>query len=122
VLLIACSNIANLLLARAAARQKEIGVRLCLGASRGRIIRQLLTESLLLAILGGGAGLLLSWWSLKAFLAKALLSGVPTPPTITTMIFHLNPDGRILICTTLLSFLAAVLFGLGPALRATRAD
>src|SRR5262249_29577608 len=122
VLLIACSNIANLMLARAARRQKEIGVRLCLGASRGRLVRQLLTESLLLAILGAGAGLLLAWWSLKAFLTSALLSRGPTGPSVGTMTLFLNPDARVLIYTFLLSLLAGLAFGLLPALRATRTD
>src|SRR5262245_33716981 len=120
VLLIACSNIANLQLARAAARQKEIGVRLCLGASRSRVIRQLLTESILLAILGGAAGLLFAWWTLKAVLASAL-SFTPFPPTtIDTVKYLVNPDWRILSFTLLLSFLSAVVFGLVPALHATR--
>src|SRR5262245_9647678 len=122
VLLIACSNIANLQLARAAARQKEIGVRLCLGASRSRVIRQLLTESILLAILGGGAGLLFAWWTLKAVLASAL-SLTPFSPTTIGAVKHLvNPDWRILSFTLLLSFLSAIAFGLVPALHATRSD
>jgi len=122
VLLIACSNIANLMLARAARRQREIGVRLCLGASRGRLVRQLLTESLLLAVLGGGAGLLLAWWSLKAFLTSALLSQAPTLPHVGVMTFFLDPDARVLSYTFLLSLLAGLAFGLLPALRTTRAD
>ena len=122
VLLIACSNIANLQLARAAARQKEIGVRLCLGASRSRVIRQLLTESILLAILGGGAGLLFAWWTLKAFLAS-VLSFTPMAPTTIAAVKHLaNPDWRVLSFTLLLSFLSAIAFGLVPALHATRSD
>jgi macrolide transport system ATP-binding/permease protein len=122
VLLIACSNIANLQLARAAARQKEIGVRLCLGASRSRVIRQLLTESILLAILGGAAGLLFAWWTLKAVLASAL-SFTPLSPTTIDAVRHLaNPDWRILSFTLLLSFLSAIAFGLVPALQATRSD
>jgi macrolide transport system ATP-binding/permease protein len=122
VLLIACSNIANLMLARAARRQKEIGVRLCLGASRGRLVRQLLTESLLLAVMGAGMGLLLAWWSLKAFLASALLSRGPTGPSVGTMTLFLNPDARVLTYTLLLSLFAGLAFGLIPALRATRTD
>lgn len=122
VLLIACSNIANLMLARAARRQREISVRLCMGASRGRLVRQLLTESLLLAVLGGGGGLLLAWWSLKAFLTSALLSRAPTGPSVGTMTLFLNPDARVLIYTLLLSLLAGLAFGLLPALRATRTD
>jgi len=122
VLLIACSNIANLQLARAAGRQKEIGVRLCLGASRSRVIRQLLTESILLAVLGGCAGLLFAWWTLKAFLASAL-SFTPLSPTTIVAVKHLvNPDWRILSFTLLLSFLSAIAFGLVPALHATRSD
>jgi predicted permease len=122
VLLIACFNIANLMLARAARRQREIGVRLCLGASRSRLVRQFLTESLLLAGLGGGAGLLLAWWSLKAFLTSALLSKFPTAPHVGTMTLFLNPDARVLTYTFLLSLFAGLAFGLLPALRATRTD
>src|SRR6266508_551292 len=122
VLLIACSNIANLMLARAARRRQEIGVRMCLGASRSRLIRQLLTESLLLAVLGGGAGLLLAWWSLKAFLTSALLSQAPMLPNVDTMIRFLDPDARVLSFTCLLSLLAGLAFGLLHALRATSVD
>jgi predicted permease len=122
VLLIACSNIANLLLARSARRQREIGVRLCLGASRSRLVRQLLTESLLLAVLGAGAGLLLAWWSLKAFLTSALLAQAPTLPHVGTMTLFLDPDARVLAYTLLLALLAGLAFGLLPALRATRSD
>jgi macrolide transport system ATP-binding/permease protein len=118
VLLIACSNVANLLLARAAGRQKEIGMRLCLGASRGRLIRQLLTESLLLAGLGGIAGLLLAWWSAGP-LATELLRTLGEGDWI---VLDLTPDRRVLGFTSLLSLLSGVTFGLAPALRATRAD
>jgi putative ABC transport system permease protein len=113
VLLIACSNLVNLMLARAASRQKEIGVRLCLGASRWRVIRLLLTESLLLSLLGGVAGLFLAWWSLETGAATAGLAGSAD---------NLTPDARILAATFLLSILSSVAFGLAPALQATRAD
>jgi putative ABC transport system permease protein len=122
VLLIACFNIANLMLARSARRQREIGVRLCLGASRGRLVRQLMTESFLLAILGGSVGLLLSWWSLKAFLTSAILSHMPTGPHVETIINFINPDAWILLCTFILSIFAGLAFGLVPALRSSRAD
>jgi len=123
IMLIACSNIANLMLARAAGRQKEIGVRLCLGASRSRIVRQLLTESLVLAVMGASAGLLLGWWSLKAFLASALLSHGPFDRhSLDVLTLFLNPDMRVLFFTILLALLAGLAFGLLPALRATRTD
>jgi macrolide transport system ATP-binding/permease protein len=118
VLLIACSNVANLLLGRAAWRKKEISMRLCLGASRGRLIRQLLTESLLLAGLGGVAGLLLAWWSAGA-LATELLS---TLGEVDSKVLDFTPDRRILGFTLLVSLLSGMMFGLAPALRATRAD
>jgi putative ABC transport system permease protein len=120
VLLISCSNIANLLLARAAVRGKEIGVRLCLGASRGRVIRQLMTESMLLAGIGGGAGLLLAWWSV-GFMVAAVLSRVGDDKVVAAAL-NLNPDARILAFTLLLSLLSAIAFGLAPALRTTRLD
>lgn len=120
VLLISCSNIANLLLARAASRQKEIGLRLCLGAGRGRIVRQLLTESFLLALLAGGAGLLLAWW--LADLMKTLLLPYYGGPAPDSVALNLTPDLRILGFTLLLAVLSCVVFGLAPALRSTRTD
>jgi putative ABC transport system permease protein len=113
VLLIACTNVANLLLARAAARQKEIAIRGALGASRGQLMRQLFVESLTLAIAGGVAGLLLSLW-----LAKVLVRALPFDPA--NMSLSAVPDARVLLFTTGTTLLTALLFGLVPALRGSR--
>lgn len=113
VLLIACANVANLLIARAAARQKEIAVRLALGATRTRIVSQLLIESLTLAIIGGIAGLVLAMW-----IDRALVGFLPTgdsPLTISTA-----PDWRILSFNLAVSLLTGIVFGLIPALQSTR--
>ena len=120
VLLIACSNIANMLLARSAARQKEIGIRLCLGASRWRLIRQLLTESFLLATLGGTAGVLLAWWSLDLLLAWALTRYAGGDAS--RLVLDLSPDLRVLTFALLISMVSGIAFGLAPALRATSPD
>ena len=129
VLLIACSNIANMLLARSAARQKEIGVRLCLGASRWRLIRQLLTESFLLAAVGGVAGVLLAWWSLDLLLAWAINNYQSAigfahygGGEASRLALDLSPDLRVLTFALLLSLVSGIAFGLAPALRATRPD
>jgi putative ABC transport system permease protein len=115
VLLIACANLANLLLARATARQREIAVRLSLGASRGRIVRQLVTESVLLAALGGLAGALLARW-----LSDGLVTFLNT--TTRTVTLPLAFDWRVAAFAFGLVLVTAALFGVTPALRATRVD
>ena len=120
VLLIACFNIANMQLARAISRQKEIAVRLCLGASRWRLVRQLVTESLLLAVIGGIAGVLLAWWSLDLFLSMVLTSYAGGD--MARVALDLTPDWRVLTYSFALALMSGVAFGLVPALRATRPD
>ena len=115
ILLITCANVANLLLARAARRRKEVAIRLTLGATRTRLIRQLLTESILLAIAGGLAGLILNLWLVNVL--TALKPAVPLPVNVE---FH--TDWRVLSFTLLLSVLAGIIFGLVPALQASRHD
>jgi len=115
VLLVACANVANLLLARATGRQREIAIRLAMGASRSQVVRQLLTESMLLSIAGAVVG-----FGLAAIAARAISRfELPLPFPI---VFDFNVDLRVLTFTTGLSLLTTVLFGLAPALRATRPD
>jgi predicted permease len=113
VLLAACANVANLLLARGAARRRELAVRLALGASRGRLVRQLLAESLLIAGIGAAIGTLLAWWSRGVLLALRPFGNAPVT-------LDLPLDGRVLGFTIAVAVGTALLFGLAPALRATR--
>jgi putative ABC transport system permease protein len=115
VLLIACANVANMLLARASARQREIGIRLAIGASRGRLIRQLLTEAVVLSLLGGAAGVAV------ASLLLALVNAVPLPLPVP-LALALRMDARVLMFTLGVASAAGLAAGLAPAFRATRPD
>jgi putative ABC transport system permease protein len=114
VLMIACANVANLLLARASDREREIALRAALGASRARVLRQLLTESVLLALVGGVAGILISvWW------VDAMMSTIPEELPYW---LHFSVDGSVLVYTIAISIATGLLFGLMPALQAARGD
>jgi predicted permease len=114
VLLVACANVANLLLARAIARQKEFALRAALGAGRGRVVRQLLAESLLLALAGGALGVVLAYWGLSGVRALG--------PRSIPRLAEIAIDGRVLAFTLLVSAGSGLLFGLAPALRISRID
>jgi predicted permease len=115
VLLLACANLANLLLARATERRKEIAIRLAIGASRWRLVRQLITESALLALTGGACGLLLSFWLIDTLTAFR-------PPLDIPIATELHIDSRVFLFTTAVSLLTGIVLGLLPALQTTRPD
>jgi predicted permease len=115
VLLVACANLANLLLARASNRRREFAVRLALGASRGRLVRQFLTESMVLALAGGLLATPMAWWG-SLTLVRMISTGGPRVPLIV------DPDWRVFAFTAAVSLLTGILFGLAPAVRSTRAD
>jgi putative ABC transport system permease protein len=114
VLLIACANVANLLLARSAARQQEMTIRVALGAGRGRIVRQLLTENVALAVAGGIVGLVFAWWGVRTLLRFV--------PDNQPRIAEAGIDGRVLAFTCIVSLATGIIFGLAPALFASRPD
>jgi len=115
ILVVVCANLANLMLARASRRKREIGIRIALGASRRRLVAQLMTESLLLALAGGALGFVISFW-----IADLIFSLAPSLPY--RMVLNLAPDSGVIVFTLIISLLAGLVFGLVPAIRASGFD
>jgi predicted permease len=121
ILLIACANVANLLLARGASRTQEIGIRVSLGASRARVVRQLVTESLLLALAGGVLGSVVALWSCQALVARAMPALLP-PWLPLALAIDVRPDAQVLLFALALTFATGIVFGLVPALHVSKPD
>ena len=122
VLLLACANVANLLLARIMARQRETGIRAAMGAGASRLVRQFLTENLVLSLMGGAAGLLAAVWGVS-ILQSVLPKSVPLPNAAAeVMLPPIGIDGRVLLFTLGLSLVCAMVFGIFPAIQASRVD
>jgi predicted permease len=121
ILLIACANVANLLLARAASRTQEIGIRVSLGASRARVVRQLVTESLLLSLAGGVLGSVVALWSCQALVARAVPALLP-PWLPLALAIDVRPDAHVLLFALALTFATGIVFGLAPALHVSKPD